>query len=421
MASLHKDERTGNWIVMFRWGGKQFRRSCETGNETTASGIKARIEDTVRLLKLGRIEIPADADPGVWIMSDGKLTAKPKLTASQPRRLGEICEAYLGDQVADAGSTAYTKKIHTGHLKRIFGESTELAAITLNVVQGYVTARSKMKWRGRRISGDTIHKELDTFRQIWIWAKLRQYVSAECPLLDERHRWAVELPKSREKEKFQTWAQIERRIGRGGLTAAQKKELWDSLFLDEDQITELLKHVHVNASYPFIYPMFVLAAYTGARRGEIRRSQIEDFDFDSGQVKIRERKRRRDKAESVRYVPLHSKLAEVMRGWFACHPGGPYAIAGPLKMPCRKAKTEFAEMTPHEAHHHFKHTLRESKWSVVRGFHVLRHSFGSNLARSGKVPRDTIGKWMGHTTEEMKDLYQHLFPQDGQSQIGVLK
>jgi len=78
-------------------------------------------------------------------------------------------------------------------------------------------------------------------------------------------------------------------------------------------------------------------------------------------------------------------------------------------------------MTPHEAHHHFKHTLRESKWSVVRGFHVLRHSFGSNLARSGKVPRDTIGKWMGHTTEEMKDLYQHLFPQDGQSQIGVLK
>jgi hypothetical protein len=37
------------------------------------------------------------------------------------------------------------------------------------------------------------------------------------------------------------------------------------------------------------------------------------------------------------------------------------------------------------------------------------------------VPRDTIAKWMGHTTEEMKDHYQHLFPQDGQSQIEVLK
>ena len=71
MASLHKDERTGNWIVMFRWCGQQFRRSCETASATTADGIKGRIQDTIRLLNLGRIEIPKGADPGVWIMSDG--------------------------------------------------------------------------------------------------------------------------------------------------------------------------------------------------------------------------------------------------------------------------------------------------------------------------------------------------------------
>ena len=33
MASLHKDNRTGNWIVMFWWGGKQFRKSCETPDD----------------------------------------------------------------------------------------------------------------------------------------------------------------------------------------------------------------------------------------------------------------------------------------------------------------------------------------------------------------------------------------------------
>ena len=65
--------------------------------------------------------------------------------------------------------------------------------------------------------------------------------------------------------------------------------------------------------------------------------------------------------------------------------------------------------------------LQTHSGEVLRGFHVLRHSFGSNLARSGKVPRDTIAKWMGHSTEEMKDLYQHHFPQDGQSQIEALK
>ncbi len=421
MASIHKDERTGNWIIMFRWGGKQFRRSCKTGSEKDARGVKARVEDIIRLLKLGRIEIPHDADPGVWIMSDGKLTTKPKLTASQPRRLSEICEAYLADQLAKAESTVACEKIHTGHLKRILGESTELATITLNVVQGYVVARSKMKCRGKSLSGRTIHKELATFRQMWGWARKRQYVTTDCPIYDERHRWAVVLPKAREKEKFQTWAQIERRIARGGLTPEQKKELWDSLFLDEGQITELLKHVKERAGHPFIHPMFVFAAYTGARRGEICRSQVEDFDFDLGQVKLRERKRRKDLAETFRFVPLHSKLAETMREWFANHPGGPYTIAAPLMMPRRKERKSFSTMTVHEAHHHFKHPLRESKWSVIRGFHVLRHSFGSNLARSEKVPRDTIAKWMGHTTEEMKDLYQHLFPQDGQSQIEALK
>jgi integrase len=110
-----------------------------------------------------------------------------------------------------------------------------------------------------------------------------------------------------------------------------------------------------------------------------------------------------------------------MQEWFKSHPGGSYTIVGPLRMRGRSDKKDFVGMTPNEAHHHCKFTLKDGKWKVLRGFHVLRHSFGSNLARSGKVSRDTIAKWMGHTTEEMKDLYQHLFPQDGQSQIVVLK
>ncbi len=421
MASLHEDERTGNWIIMFRWGGQQFRRSSETTKKSDAAGIKARVEDTIRLLKLGRIEIPRGADSGVWILSDGKLTAKPKPRISQLRRLGEICDAYLTDQLAKADNTVACERIHVRHLKRVLGESTEMDTITLNVIQGYVNARSKVKRGGKPLSGKTIRKELATFRQVWDWAGKRQYVVPMCPIYDERHKWAVVIPKPKEKEKFQTCDQIKRRIARGGVMPEQTRELWDSLFLDETQVTELLKYVEVNARYPFIHPMFVFAAYTGARRGEIRRSQIEDFDFHAGQVKLRERKRKKSMAETFRFVPMHPKLLNVMRDWFANHPGGQYAITAPLKMPKRKERLVFSEMTPKEAHHHFKFTLRNGEWKVLRGFHVLRHSFGSNLARSGKVPRDTIAKWMGHSTEEMKDLYQHLFPQDGQSQIEVLK
>ena len=141
--------------------------------------------------------------------------------------------AYLTDQIGKADNTVACEEIHVRHLKRILGESTETNTITLAVIQGYVNARTKTKHRGKLLSGKTIRKELATFRQVWGWARKRQYLATECPIYDEGRRWAVVLPKPKEREKFQTWAQIKRRIARGGLTRQQKKELWDSLFLDE--------------------------------------------------------------------------------------------------------------------------------------------------------------------------------------------
>jgi integrase len=421
MASIHRDERTGKWIIMFRWGGKQFRRSCETGSEATASGIKARVEDIIRLLKLGRIDMPEGADPGAWIMSDGKRAAKPKVTANQPRRLTEICDAYLADQLGKAETTLDAERKHVRHLKKVMGKATTFGELTLKQLQRYVDIRAKQVFRGKPASGKTIRKELVTFRQIWAWASIRKLVRPDCPLYNEARKWAVRISKPEEKERFQTWSQIEQKLARGGMLPREEKELWGSLFLDETQVVELLKFAEEKARHPFVHPMFAFAAYTGARRGEIRRSQIDDFRFAEGHVMIRERKRRKDMAQTFRFVPLHSKLAKVMKAWFAVHPGGPFTITAPLCMAKRRPRATFSMMTPYEMHHHFKQTLAMSKWKVIKGFHVLRHSFGSNLARSGKVPRDTIAKWMGHSTEEMKDLYQHLFPQDGQSQIESLK
>lgn len=289
-------------------------------------------------------------------------------------------------------------------------------------LQKYVDRRVNQRYRGRKVSGPTVRKELVTFAQIWYWSKRSGYVRKDCPIYDgEIRRWALSIPKPQEKPKFQTWQQIERSIRRGGLSPEQEQELWASLFLDEDQIFDLLEFVREQETHAFIYPMFVFAAYSGARRGEILRAEIEDFDFDANQMVIRERKRRKNMHQTFRFVPIHPRLESVMKHWFDDHPGGRYTITAPLKMARRSERAEFLKMGPHEAHHHFKQTLRGSKWEVIRGFHVLRHSFGSNLARSGKVPRDSIGEWMGHSTDEMKTLYQHLFPQDAQRKISVLK
>ena len=58
----------------------------------------------------------------------------------------------------------------------------------------------------------------------------------------------------------------------------------------------------------------------------------------------------------------------------------------------------------------FFKTLRNTKWSVIRGYHVFRHSYASNLAAKG-VDQRIIDKHMGHQTEEMRKRYQHLMPE----------
>jgi integrase len=60
--------------------------------------------------------------------------------------------------------------------------------------------------------------------------------------------------------------------------------------------------------------------------------------------------------------------------------------------------------------------LAGSKWQVLRGWHVLRHSFVSNAAAAG-IDQRLIDSWVGHQTEEMRRRYRHLIPSVEQEAI----
>ena len=47
------------------------------------------------------------------------------------------------------------------------------------------------------------------------------------------------------------------------LPKSQIGELWDSLFLGEKEVQELLAWVKENAEHPFVYVMFAFTAFTG--------------------------------------------------------------------------------------------------------------------------------------------------------------
>jgi integrase len=58
---------------------------------------------------------------------------------------------------------------------------------------------------------------------------------------------------------------------------------------------------------------------------------------------------------------------------------------------------------------YFDRALRVSKWNVLRGLHVFRHSFISAMASSG-IDQRIIDSFVGHCTEEQRRRYAHLYP-----------
>lgn len=186
----------------------------------------------------------------------------------------------------------------------------------------------------------------------------------------------------------------------------EQKELWDCLVLTTPQIGEVLGVVKATARRPFLYPMFVFAAHTGARRSEMMRSRIEDVDLAGGTVLIREKKKDKSVELTYRRVPMSPLLRQVMLDWLTHHPGGVFTFC--LK-PNEMLKQTFTTKG-------FRRSLKGNKWVRLRGFHVFRHSFASNLAAAG-IDQRVIDEFMGHQTEAMRKRYRHLFPEQRQQAI----
>ena len=93
------------------------------------------------------------------------------------------------------------------------------------------------------------------------------------------------------------------------------------------------------------------------------------------------------------------------------HPGTNYTFAS-----FRVGIDGPTAITDDQASNFFEATFRKSKWSVLHGWHLFRHSFCSNCAAAG-VEQRIINEWVGHQTPEMVRRYRHLFPNHEQDAI----
>lgn len=403
MASLAT--KNGIHYISYRYppgrAGKRYQKSLSTGCDKEAAEAKVTVERAIKHLKEGVITLPPNArDDELWqfLRSGGKASQLPDIKPTI--QLVGVAPLYLEARgLTKEESTVDTERIHIGHFYRIFGQTAKFHSIGQAKLRHYIDRRSaEPGLYGGNVSGDTIRKELQTFRQLWEFAKGEGYVDGKNPLD------GIELPKRNKKGKFRTWKQIETILKKCNLTTEEEAELWGCLFLYPEEITEFLAHVEEASKkrrYPFIFPAIAFCAYTGARRSEMFRCRV--WDIGDKDIDIREKKRNKDTEETIRTVPIHDNLKALLDNY---DPIGPFMFG----------KSNGNQLEDRSARDAWDAVTMGSKWERLRGFHVLRHSFISILAMND-ARQDQIRELAGHGTDEMYYRYCHLFPEQKEEAI----
>lgn len=389
MAWLEK--RGQKYLLVFRLNGSRYKRLLDLKDRREADAVAAKVDRRIEMLERGEWQLPDPANVVDSLVED--IVPRPVVPLPTGKTLGDLIDEYL--PTVSTGSlesnSLGTLTTHLNHVRRVMRSGLRLEAITFASLQKYVDTRSKAKGtKGKLLSTTTIRKELVSFGAMWAWAMRMGYVKQAFP------KQGLRYPKVDEKPPFQTFSEIQKRIARGGLTKAEEADLWECLFFSTDELVAVLEHVRANARHPFIYPMILTAAHTGARRSELMRMEVQDIDLETEMLTIREKKRVKG-TRSSRRVPLSAQLKQVLTDWLP-QVTGRYVF-----------QAEETELTNDEAIHHIRSTLAGSPWKHVRGWHVFRHSFISNCASCG-IDQRIIDDWVGHQTDAMRKRYRHLLP-----------
>jgi integrase len=341
----------GSWYGKWRIGPRQVKRKVGAKRKPgTRDGLtKAQAEEELR--RLMREVVP---------------TPQERLTL---REVGDAYIAHLRDFLGRKPSTiedyeGILNKTEQGLPKKTT-DSYKGADI-----EGYV---SSMKKAGR--SPKTINNHLNFLHGLFAFAEKRGWVSGNAVAGAERPRTDDTDP--------------------------------DIRFLDLEELEALLQVVPDDVLGAVERSLYLTAAMTGLRQGELIALRWKDVDWKANLVRVRRNYTRGrfgtpKSKRSSRAVPMSGRVGTALEHHFKrsrytgaddlvfCHPetGGPFDSS---KMRKR-----------------FKEALKAAGIRSIR-FHDLRHTFGTRMAAAG-APLRTIQEWMGHRDHKTTEIYADYAP-----------
>jgi integrase len=257
----------------------------------------------------------------------------------------------------------------TRHLGPFFG-STSVADIGPTDIAAYIGAK-----RRTGLAMKTITNHLNFAHGVLAFAVRRDWVVRNAVALADRPRSAPADP--------------------------------DIRFLDREELEALLRSAADDWLGPTDRVLWLTAAMTGLRQGELAALRWRDVDSDVRLIRVRHSHSRGQwttpkTRRSIRAVPMADRVAAELerhlgRSAYAddddlvfCHPhtGGPYDAS--------------------KSRRRFKQALRRAGLRPLR-FHDLRHTYGTRMAAAG-TPLRTLQGWMGHRDYKTTEIYADFAP-----------
>jgi hypothetical protein len=220
MATLEK--RGSLYRVDFRFRGQRVRASLGTSDQRQAISLLARLEEHLRLIELGVLAVPPDAELVPFLIT-GKAPVATPLPPRTELTLAALFEQYFESLPPGSheASTLYTMRIHERQLKLVLTDHAAVAKLKGADLQRFINVRARQKTnRGTPLDAETIRKPLVTLGIVWNWAVGQELLAAPYP------SEVLEYPKTKGKPRFQTWAEIEQAIAAGGWRHVHAVAAW---------------------------------------------------------------------------------------------------------------------------------------------------------------------------------------------------
>lgn len=141
--------------------------------------------------------------------------------------------------------------------------------------------------------------------------------------------------------------------------------------------------------------IFKVAFFTGMRLGEIVNLKIDQVNLTEKAINLKNDNSFRTKNRSERMIPISKKINGILRKRVGSQEN--YIFT---KLPGIKYNEDYISKQ-------FKSTVRKTDLSDSLHFHILRHSFASNLVRRG-ASIYIVKELLGHQSIATTQIYSHL-------------